>query len=569
MQPRNEHDHDDKGFAEAEPLLHRFLCGELSGDDAARLEAMIERRPELGTWLLDQLRVDAMLREAGDDDGSQARIAALRMPRQPAEAAKVEPTADEEAALRQARFVGWLTWVGLAAALLVAISLPLVWTPPAGPASDEEPTTVAVAVLSGGAGLIWEEGALAPAAGDSVAPGVLRLKSGAARIEFFQGACIVLEGPAELEIVSAGEAFCRRGRLSAEVPSYARGFKVRTPKGTVVDLGTSFGLKVDEDAAEVHVFQGEVELLSGADGDGQRLLQEGQAASLETAGRTRSLPMRPEGFITPRDFERRIVSARQKQVERWKEASRRWNLDPSLLVRFDFEPQEGSSSRELVNRAAQTVGAEAEAAAQPDRSSKKPEGGTIVGCGWTEGRWPEKRAMAFRTISDRVLLEIPGKHSVFTLLAWVRIRGLDRPYNSIFMSNGWRQGATHWQFTRDGLVRLGINHRNGRDYDAPEPLSPEQFGRWMHLAAVFDADAKEIRHYLDGRLSRRWTGVELHPMTPGRVELGNWNNADFGHPTAVRNFSGDMDEFSFYTRPFSDAEVQEHFSLGGGDAVEP
>lgn len=567
MQPQHENDDDRKGFAEAEPLLHRFLCGDLSGEDAARLEAMIERRPELGTWLLDQMRVDAMLREAGDDDGSQARIAALRMPRKQADHPAVEPAVSDEAALRQVRFVGWLTWVGLAAALLVAISLPIVWTPPAGPAEAEEPTTVAVAVLSGGAGLVWEEGSSAPAAGDSVAPGVLRLKSGAARIEFFQGACVVLEGPAELEIVSAGEAFCRRGRLSAEVPSYARGFKVRTPKGTVVDLGTSFGLKVDEDAAEVHVFQGEVELQSGADGDGQRLLQEGQAAALETAGRTRSLPMRPEGFITPRDFERRIVSARQKQVERWKEASRRWNLDPSLLVRFDFEPNEGGSSRELVNRAAQA--ADALPAAQPGDPGKRVESGTIVGCGWTEGRWPEKRAMAFRTISDRVLLEIPGKHSVFTLLAWVRIRGLDRPYNSIFMSNGWRQGAAHWQVTRDGRVRLGINHRRTHDFDAPEPLSPEQFGRWMHLAVVFDADAKEIRHYLDGRLSRRWTGVELHPMTPGRVELGNWNNSDTHHPTAVRNFSGDMDEFSFYTRPFSDAEVQEHFSLGGGESVEP
>ncbi|VAX41060.1 hypothetical protein MNBD_PLANCTO02-1019, partial [hydrothermal vent metagenome] len=65
----------------------------------------------------------------------------------------------------------------------------------------------------------------------------------------------------ELYIISADRVQLIKGRLSASVPEPARGFQVVTKTMTIVDLGTRFGAMVDDDGkAEVHVFEGEVEV---------------------------------------------------------------------------------------------------------------------------------------------------------------------------------------------------------------------------------------------------------------------------------------------------------------------
>ena len=89
---------------------------------------------------------------------------------------------------------------------------------------------------------------------------VLRLERGLAEIEFDRGARVILQGPAGLELVSATSVELLTGTLTARVPAQARGFTVLTPRGKVVDLGTEFGLSVDEGGTTtVRVFTGEVE----------------------------------------------------------------------------------------------------------------------------------------------------------------------------------------------------------------------------------------------------------------------------------------------------------------------
>ena len=82
---------------------------------------------------------------------------------------------------------------------------------------------------------------------------------GLAEIEFDCGARVILQGPAGLRLLSGRSARLLKGKLTARVPARARGFTVLTPHNKVVDLGTEFGLSVDDDgAATVRVFTGEV-----------------------------------------------------------------------------------------------------------------------------------------------------------------------------------------------------------------------------------------------------------------------------------------------------------------------
>src|SRR5205085_6062766 len=117
----------------------------------------------------------------------------------------------------------------LAAALLAAVALwprPPAVAPRPGPAP--EPTDDTVAVLLQAPGAVWE-GADPPRAGAPLAAGWLRLKSGAAHIEFYSGATVILQGPAELKLISRMSAYCARGKLRATVPPQAQGFTVGAP----------------------------------------------------------------------------------------------------------------------------------------------------------------------------------------------------------------------------------------------------------------------------------------------------------------------------------------------------
>lgn len=501
-----------------EVLMQRYLEDSLTEAEAAALLDLLQK-PEAGKLsesLLAQLSTDAMLREMKASNVVPALIPAPAKPRS------------------GVRFS--YTTLTSVAALAACLTLAATWllAPPAS-LEDDEDMTAAVAVLARGVNLEWEGTPHAP--GSPLTPGWLRLKSGLAEIEFYQGARVTLEGPAAFRLVSPSEAFCSAGKLSAHVPPQAKGFRIDTPKGTIVDLGTDFGLDLNATAAELHVFKGEVEL--HASGEAMKPLREGQGMTLGKG--TRDILANQAAFASLGSVDERTAESQRLAFEAWLSRSAMWNEDAALLMRLDF--QDRSDTRSLRNLAS--------------RAPQVPAG-SIVGCAWTEGRWPGKRALEFRNVSDRVRLSVPGDHEALTLSAWVRVHGLDRAYNSLFMVEGYVNGGIHWQITREGKLRLGIAGRDGkpsRDHDTPSMFTPERFGQWMHLATVIDPVAKEVRHYVNGDLAARVARANVFPVSLGVADLGNWNDGSRIDRMAIRNFSGTMDEFMLFSRVLTEAEI--------------
>jgi ferric-dicitrate binding protein FerR (iron transport regulator) len=96
--------------------------------------------------------------------------------------------------------------------------------------------------------------------GDLRAGTRVRLERGLAEVRFECGARVVLEGPAQLELLSGHSGRLLRGKLTAHVPTPQAGFEIVSPQGKVIDLGTEFGISVaDNGATEVYVFEGKVE----------------------------------------------------------------------------------------------------------------------------------------------------------------------------------------------------------------------------------------------------------------------------------------------------------------------
>jgi len=79
-------------------------------------------------------------------------------------------------------------------------------------------STNTIATLTRGTAVVWDGSSNAVEIGSSLASRWLHLKSGAVQIEFYSGARVILEGPASLQLLSAGEARLGYGKLSARVP---------------------------------------------------------------------------------------------------------------------------------------------------------------------------------------------------------------------------------------------------------------------------------------------------------------------------------------------------------------
>ena len=402
-------------------------------------------------------------------------------------------------------------------------------------------------MLNGVVDAQWSSRAEAPRAGAPLDPGWLRLKSGLAQVVFYSGARVVIEGPAEFQIISPSEASCRAGKLTVEVPPQARGFRIATPQMDVTDLGTAFGLDVKTVATELHVFKGSVEFRSS--GTAKQTLREGAGAVAESSRPPRLITAEEAAFTSLLELRDKSVAADSSRYDRWRAASVRLSQDPSLLVHFDFE-HGARSDWQLRNATSQ-------ASAVPD--------GTIVGCQWVEGRWPTKPALEFRGVSDRVRLNVPGEFDSLTLAAWVRVQGLDRQFNSLLMCDGFDAGTLHWLIRDDGVLSLTVIGSDPANYQivASRPALPlDQFGMWVHLAVVLDGNAKRVSHYLNGHMV--WEkALKIHsPFRIGTAELGNWNGRGFpaNDPFMIRNFSGAMDEFCLFSRALPGAELHALYS---------
>lgn len=447
---------------------------------------------------------------------------------------------------------GWFAaGVALAASLLLPVVL--LWSQP-GPAvtgASGEFFDRGVAVLVEAVDARWA--GVERRVGASLPKGRLKLEQGLARIDFYSGASVVLQGQAELELVSPLEGVLHSGALRAHVPAHAEGFVVRSPELKLVDRGTAFGVRVDPRAGtEVHVFEGKVELhdVAGQAGDAApRELRGGAAVRVGRDGSAANAVADAAGFSGWGELERRVAANVEQRYERWQRWRRVVVKDSRLVAYYPFE-RDAEHARRLANRSA---------------STQRALTGALVGCNWSQGRWPAKEALEFKRPGDRVRIDVPGAFRSLTLMAWVRPDGLDNAYNSLLLSDGWkRSGAVHWQVTRQGEVELSVwrgakaNPNTGK----VQVFDPYDLGCWMHLAVVYDGAARRVTHYRNGVQVASSELPAVVPLVIGPAEIGNWNTLTSPDGAPIRNFNGRMDELAVFAAALDAGEVRRAYESG-------
>lgn len=532
-------------------LLHRHFDQLLSAEERGELERMLLASAGAREAFWATARWHALLRQWGE--GEWGRLDACQRDVQ-------EPSSKglQDQLQHRARWA-----FGALAALALAF---VIHQFTVDPAERRAPASAAarngIAVLASTAEAVWTDPAEARQAGQSLQPGWLRLASGAVQIEFARGARVVLEGPAEFQLISENNAELRSGRMRAHVPEPAKGFTITTPGMVVVDRGTEFACSVPVTGApEVHVFVGAVDVNLARSGGPFQSLRENHAVRVQD-GLAHAIPLDSAAFLSEQDLARRTAENIRVRVAMWRKASGKLSQHTNALMHLDFEP-EGTWQRFLENRVTNA----------PQRTAA-----SVIGCDWEYGRWPGKLALEFKRTDDRLRFSVSGGHESLTLMAWVRVDSLVQRQHALLMSDSIQRGAIHWYLQQDGRLGLGIHtaedsaQNSWRHVVSTPAVRPEMLGAWVMLATVVDSAAGTVTHYCDGQLLGTTPVIFPKPLRPGTCELGNWTinpaeskwsqfNPQPGDDY-MRSFHGRMDEFSLLAAALTDADIVRLYEAG-------
>ena len=231
-------------------LIARWVDGELSDEESRELLRMLEEQPELQAQLAQQVMLDGMMGPVAEDEFSQRKwLDAVTDSVAAADADAFEAQVNRR--IRKADRVRRFS-LAAAAAAVIALVAGLWLLQPSGVA-----TVVRVGPLDPAVTL--EEG-MTFHEGDTIS-----LTSGLVELEMNGRGRMILEGPVEIDLIHDMHSSLKHGRALMRVTPEGHGYHLETPSGSVIDLGTEFGVSVDRASGvvETHVLDGEVKTLIG------------------------------------------------------------------------------------------------------------------------------------------------------------------------------------------------------------------------------------------------------------------------------------------------------------------
>jgi hypothetical protein len=311
----------------------------------------------------------------------------------------------------------------------------------------------------------------------------LVLESGVVEITFDSGAKVILEGPAEFDIETSMRGFLHSGKMTAEVPEPAIGFTINTPTSNVLDLGTRFGLAVDDDGkTDVHVLEGAVEAVAGESGDPVVLAQD-QAVRFDLG----------HNFVP-----QTIAFDSSQFIDSLPESG--WQ-GPINYVYWPFDQQTGNVAADLGYRGAGGV-------SYPGRLKPWRQADTRD-LRWVEGRFGNALSFDGKTEWMRTNYRGVAGHSPRTVAFWIKIPEKAKSHDA-FTVIAWgvpNSKAASWEISWNRNNKQGKYGAVRTSYGKGYVVGSKDLrdGKWHHVASVFtgarNADVStHIRHYVDGKL---------------------------------------------------------------------
>ena len=457
-----------------------------------------------------------------------------------------------------------LPWIAAAAVVLLfagslsfLINKRVSITPSEAKAVESETIThEGLAILMESVGANFVDNGMQPTKTNGILyPGEIILESGITAIEFYSGARVILEGPAILELTSENSAILREGRIRAQVPPQACGFSVSTPQIEVIDLGTEFGMNIEEDGhlTEVHCFSGLVDIYEDAMSQNPkalRSLESGEAVRIQPNS-IQKIPANSMAFISYSELAQTSLENSTMRHQKWQELIEEIRADEDILALYTFEGQ-GPRERSLVNQVS---------------FQSQFSHGAIVGCRWTNGRWPSKGGLEFKSPSDRVHFQSNEPYQTITLSTWVRLDAMPRRLTSLLSSSERSSNSMDWALTSKGQITLKVQNDENKkihSFTSSPILNRNMLGKWIHLASVFNSNEKKVSHYLNSReiSEAKFPKNGLTAIKFSNAEIGNSSIKSSNGRTPIRYFTGRIDELAIFGRSLTKNSIEHLYRTG-------
>jgi hypothetical protein len=549
--------------------LVEALCEEtITAPQMERLEALVAADPDAEAFYITYLHMQACLvREFGATtpqfgDGGQGPPGSVE-----GGAGGPAPVAVPDVRPVRGRRSVRLGYVAAALALAATVGLAGAWVgrltgprPVAGPAEPVLGGIYPKVDFARGLAMVvkldrieWEpDDGPRPAEGDLLPQGRFRFRSGRATLSMLTGVALVVEGPADLELLSHEKIFCHRGKLRARVPEGAEGFVVSGSGSAVVDLGTEFGMNVELDGTmRGRVFEGRVEAAvlneSGTIQRSRMMRSKSNIFAIDPRNGQIEAGPGPEEFVAASD----VVAPPLMLDPGYKSAvltSRPW-----AYWRFD-EVADGSVPNEIPGRPPLRI-------TGPIRLSEPSAGNrsAVFGAGKTmqylsmDRPWKAARRPGY-AVELWFLSEVIGHAALVSMTV---------PANTNFhqflleLTSKDRGSLLHQPASIRFLHRCPPGTGGGDNLYSHNLYVPF---RWHHVVGQMNGDRMEL--FMDGEPTPPLSVDPDDVDEPGQFLLGRLTAVNKSDHIWNRPLIGQMDEVALYDRPLTIEEIRAHYRLG-------
>ena len=259
----------------------------------------------------------------------------------------------------------------------------------------------------------------------------------------------------------------------------------------------------------------------------------------------------PMAFITYNELAQTFLENSSTRHEQWKSLIEEIRADQDILALYNFEDQ-GPRERSLVNQVS---------------FQNHFSHGAIVGCRWTNGRWPSKGGLEFKSPSDRVRFQSDDPYQTITLSAWVRLEAMPNRTMCLISSSVNAKNSLTWNLQGSGKLSLGLKNDKGKGYknfSSPQIINRSMLGKWLHLTTVFNSIDRTVTHYLNANevSKSQITGKAFSQILFGNAEIGNSSLKNPSGKTLIRHLTGRMDEFAIFGRALNAEAIRRIYQIG-------
>jgi len=501
---------------ELQTLLAAMLDGELSDAEQFRLAEILSNNPQAQQAYLGHCELHAFLQW---EHGLLGGIETLNVSTPPLKQSV------------QASFKR--RWWSVAAAVIVAFfgTIAVLSFKSSRNELLIEETSVA-AVLSSSLEAHWDHESLLP--GQVLHDGQrLELRDGVAELTFASGAKLVLEGPASMDVSSAWDATLRQGRVRADIPTEASGFRLISAE-VEIERGTEYSLVADVTGeSELFVHNGTVDASTRQNNGAQRTpiyLRAKEARRFSKSG---------VGDIE--DRERKWVRFQRRQLLETP-------LQDATVTRWSFDVSGSEFLKSELNGKSLT-----------DRTARSLDIDRAQGVLSTApGRWNT----ALRMNADSILSFPAPELSLAqprTVAFWVRIPEEDASEHVLaeWLAIGGKGGRKPLRVALNDGIERGARGSVRTDVGRVSIVSAITIndGKWHHIALVFViGEGGAPLQYVDGRLNGSTVRTDI--AKPPRIPRQQKSELVEGELFIGGRQSLELDELTLVDRALTPQEIR-------------